>query len=152
MNKIPKKRIIRTNDYLYTGMSLGTIKHGYGELVIKNTKSVGYWFFDVMHGEQKLYVDDVCVFEGTYINGLKHGHGIEYIDGIKYTGTFSNGLKHGSFVIEHDASFENVVYSNDVVISPCKTESPILVELSNSPEKSKSIDTYNIISSFWSNT
>ena len=116
MNYIPKPTYIKTEEYVYNGKSLGLIKHGYGELKQGNMRIKGLWFFDVMHGEQEIYINDICIFTGTYVNGLKHGKGIEYIGKIKYIGTWSNDLKHGQFIIEYEKFTENVTYSNNIII------------------------------------
>ena len=51
---------------------------------------------EIPSGHGTMNQADGCLYEGCFVNGLKHGHGkLTWASGSVYTGNFENGLRHG---------------------------------------------------------
>jgi hypothetical protein len=72
---------------------------------IKKFKNCIYYGFAIAKDEPYegfLYFYDSRVYFGKFLNGLKHGLGVELAinDEVKYKGEFSDGRKTGKFYVE----------------------------------------------------
>mmetsp|Transcript_59272 Transcript_59272/g.105351 ORF Transcript_59272/g.105351 Transcript_59272/m.105351 type:complete len:382 (-) Transcript_59272:115-1260(-) len=86
----------QTEELLYEGTYLGTMKHGTGRLRMQNYTYEGEFQNDLKHGVGVLEWDDGRRFEGGFRNGKFHGAAImHWPDGRRYIGHYSEDRKHG---------------------------------------------------------
>jgi hypothetical protein len=61
----------------------------------------GQWENDKMHGRGIFISSNRDKYEGTFVYGLKEGHGImQYINGNVYNGQWKNDTLHGNGVFK----------------------------------------------------
>eukprot|EP00930_Biecheleria_cincta_P043100 TRINITY_DN2962_c0_g1_i1.p1 TRINITY_DN2962_c0_g1~~TRINITY_DN2962_c0_g1_i1.p1 ORF type:complete len:368 (+),score=53.73 TRINITY_DN2962_c0_g1_i1:25-1128(+) len=85
-----------TEELLYEGTYLGTMKHGTGRLRMQNYTYEGEFENDMKHGVGVLDWDDGRRFEGGFKYGKFHGAAVMiWPDGRKYVGQYEDDRKHG---------------------------------------------------------
>lgn len=85
-----------TEELLYEGTYLGTMKHGTGRLKMQHYTYEGEFENDMKHGVGVLDWDDGRRFEGGFKNGKFHGAAVMlWPDGRKYVGQYEDDRKHG---------------------------------------------------------
>lgn len=64
-------------------------RHGVGEFVDGDSRYVGHWQEDLMHGEGTYWFPTGASYSGHWVAGLFDGHGTyQWPDGTFYTGDF----------------------------------------------------------------
>lgn len=85
-----------SEELLYEGTYLGTMKHGTGRLRMKHYTYEGEFQNDMRHGIGVLEWDDGRRFEGGFREGKFHGPAVMiWPDGRKYVGQYEEDRKHG---------------------------------------------------------
>ena len=81
-------------------------------------------FFDLKRDYKKgtYYFKDGSKYVGELIDGLKHGKGIEYIEGYVYDGTYDNDNKEGLFDVTKGGMHVSATYHNNLLNGYCKIE------------------------------
>ena len=103
--QIDSIEVISENGIKYNGLGFGQIRHGFGKEYKDNILiSEGFWQRNKKDGKMIEYNENErVIFEGHYVNSLRHGNGTETLFDLSgtlvvqtYNGNWSNGYKHGS--------------------------------------------------------
>ena len=94
-------------------MTINNKKNGIGQMVIKDEIYYADWRNDKRHGFGTFVDGQGSMYEGQWVNGTKHGHGVEQweYNKIIYSGEFVSDQKTGKGKFE----FNNNIYEGDFV-------------------------------------
>jgi len=95
----------------YTGDWKHGLRHGVGMLSTLSNGSFynGEWQLDKWSGRGRLYLEDLCDFEGNFKENLFDGRGVcQYPNSSSFEGTFKAGMKdgRGTYTFENGSVYE----------------------------------------------